>query len=346
MCGTIVRIMHCIYFIILAKKMYKRFTNPLSYVSTFVVYQPHTHAHTTNNISVNEIVCIDAKLGIYVTESGLTPLDCQNIINISEACAQSRNDGQWSSYTYAKQTLGCRENDNLAFVCAKGVMKACATIKEHLMFDNEDEEEEEEEERKQKEKDDELPSIINNKDDNNNGNENRTSDNDDNVVVDEANKNDDPQQSPQDTHNIVTATTKKTGRKKKSQQQQKHLVLDVREPHVVKYDTSKTERQKLDMHTDKSTWTFLIALSEGRGEDYTGGGTYFQDLNCTVHLQRSQMLIFRGKRRHCGMSIRSGCRYLLVGFLVPPGKQGKQKSAGSPSKMNASTASAAAVATT
>ena len=333
--------------------MYKRFTNPhrilpfdILYLCTFVVYQPHTHAHTTNNISVNEIVCIDAKLGIYVTESGLTPLDCQNIINISEACAQSRNDGQWSSYTYAKQTLGCRENDNLAFVCAKGVMKACATIKEHLMFDNEDEEEEEEEERKQKEKDDELPSIINNKDDNNNGNENRTSDNDDNVVVDEANKNDDPQQSPQDTHNIVTATTKKTGRKKKSQQQQKHLVLDVREPHVVKYDTSKTERQKLDMHTDKSTWTFLIALSEGRGEDYTGAGTYFQDLNCTVHLQRSQMLIFRGKRRHCGMSIRSGCRYLLVGFLVPPGKQGKQKSAGSPSKMNASTASAAAVATT
>jgi len=29
----------------------------------------------------------------------------------------------------------------------------------------------------------------------------------------------------------------------------KELVLDVREPHVVKYDTSKTERQKLDMHT-------------------------------------------------------------------------------------------------
>ena len=330
--------------------MYKRLTKPhrtfsidFSYLCTFVVYQPHTHAHTTNNISVNEIVCIDAKLGIYVTESGLTPLDCQNIINISEACAQSRNDGQWSSYTYAKQTLGCRENDNLAFVCAKGVMKACATIKEHLMFDNDDEDEEEEEE---KEKDDGGPSIINNKDDNNNGSENRTSDNDDNVVVDEANKNDDPQQSPPDTHNIVTATTKKTGRKKKSQQQQKHLVLDVREPHVVKYDTSKTERQKLDMHTDKSTWTFLIALSEGRGEDYTGGGTYFQDLNCTVHLQRSQMLIFRGKRRHCGMSIRSGCRYLLVGFLVPPGKQGKQKSVGSPSKMNASTASAAAVATT
>lgn len=29
----------------------------------------------------------------------------------------------------------------------------------------------------------------------------------------------------------------------------KRLVLDAREPHVVKYDTSKMERKKLDMHT-------------------------------------------------------------------------------------------------
>lgn len=71
------------------------------------------------------------------------------------------------------------------------------------------------------------------------------------------------------------------------------------------------------MHTDKSEWTFLIALSEGRGIDYTGGGTCFQALNCTAHLQRSQMLIFRGKLRHCGVAISGGCRYLLVGFLVP-----------------------------
>jgi len=114
------------------------------------------------------------------------------------------------------------------------------------------------------------------------------------------------------------------GAASKGQQQQppqspprKELVLDVREPHVVKYDTSKAERQKLDMHTDKSEWTFLIALSEGRGQDYEGGGTYFQALNSTVHLQRGQMLIFRGKLRHCGVRIVNGSRYLLVGFLVP-----------------------------
>ena len=307
-----------------------------------MLYINHTYTHvhvTRNKTSVKEIVCIDAKLGIYVTESGLTPLDCQNIITISEACAQSRNDGQWSSYTYAKQTLGCRENDNLAFVCAKGVMKACATIREHLPIDDDEEQEE-----KKERNDGGGSSIVNNQDKNNDNNENRSSNNNDNVVVDEANNNNDSPQSPPHDDNINDNKTKKS-----QQKAQQHLVLDVREPHVVKYDTTKTERQKLVMHTDKSTWTFLIALSEGRGEDYTGGGTYFQDLNCTVHLQRSQMLIFRGKRRHCGMSIRSGCRYLLVGFLVPPGKQqgeSMKSAAGSPSTMNSSTATADAKTTT
>ena len=70
--------------------------------------------------------------------------------------------------------------------------------------------------------------------------------------------------------------------------------------------------------SDKSVWTFLIALSDGRGQDYSGGGTFFQALNSTIHLQRAQMLIFRGKLRHCGVTITSGCRYLLVGFLVLP----------------------------
>ena len=72
--------------------------------------------------------------------------------------------------------------------------------------------------------------------------------------------------------------------------------------------------------SDKSVWTFLIALSDGRGQDYSGGGTFFQALNSTIHLQRAQMLIFRGKLRHCGVTITSGSRsrYLLVGFLVLP----------------------------
>lgn len=96
----------------------------------------------------------------------------------------------------------------------------------------------------------------------------------------------------------------------------RRLQLDDREPHIVKYDISKKERQKLDMHTDKSEWTFLIALSNGCGVDYEGGGTYFECLDATVHLQRGHALIFPGKLRHCGKKISGGLRFLLVGFLV------------------------------
>jgi hypothetical protein len=94
------------------------------------------------------------------------------------------------------------------------------------------------------------------------------------------------------------------------------LHLDDREPHIVKYDITKKERQKLDMHTDKSEWTFLIALSNGCDIDYDGGGTYFECIDATIHIQRGHALIFPGKLRHCGQRITSGLRFLLVGFLV------------------------------
>ena len=99
------------------------------------------------------------------------------------------------------------------------------------------------------------------------------------------------------------------------------LQLDDREPHIVKYDVTRKERQKLDMHTDKSEWTFLIALSDGCGLDYEGGGTFFEALDATVHVQRGHALIFPGKLRHCGQRITKGLRFLLVGFLVDKANQ-------------------------
>ena len=193
------------------------FTRALSHVRPF----PQTAAlpnHPLSNATapVGEVVCVDRSLGIYVSESGLSARDCRDVVRASESCASAR--GGWSSYTYAKQTLGCREDGRLALASARPVLTACATIRWHLAGCRDD-----------------------------------------------------------------CDVTPRCGNKE--------LVLDVREPHVVKYDTSRTERQKLDMHTDKSEWTFLIALSEGRGQDYGGGGTYFQALNATVHLQRGQMLI-------------------------------------------------------
>lgn len=99
---------------------------------------------------------------------------------------------------------------------------------------------------------------------------------------------------------------------------------------MVKYDITKKERQKLDMHTDKSEWTFLISLSNGCGLDFSGGGTYFECIDSTVHIQRGHALIFPGKLRHCGQRITSGLRFLLVGFLVdksPSANSGHNKSA-------------------
>ena len=84
--------------------------------------------------TVDDIVCIDSTLGIYVCESGLSASDCVNIIRVADETARSR--GGWSSYTYAKQTLGCRESDRLAFVCARPVLVACATIRERLACDS------------------------------------------------------------------------------------------------------------------------------------------------------------------------------------------------------------------
>lgn len=105
------------------------------------------------------------------------------------------------------------------------------------------------------------------------------------------------------------------------------LSLDDREPHMVKYDVTKKERQKLDMHTDKSDWTFLIALSNGCGIDYEGGGTYFEVLDATLNVQRGHALIFPGKLRHCGQRISAGLRFLLVGFLVDKGNCSKNAAA-------------------
>lgn len=178
---------------------------------------------------VDEMVCIDQTNNIYVCDIGLTRFDCDLIVNTTERCSQ----GSYAAYTYAKQTLGCREHDALAVVCEVPVMKACESIRTYL-----------------------------------------------------------------------------------DERQRHDLVLDDREPHIVKYDVSKKERQKLDMHTDKSEWTFLIALSEGCGMDYDGGGTYFEAIHSTVHIQRGHALVFPGKLRHRGQKITSGRRFLLVGFLV------------------------------
>ena len=170
---------------------------------------------------------VSKELNIFVVDSGLTPRECDGLVALTERECR----GQYAAYTYAKQTLGCRDYPQLATACYPAVHRV--------------------------------------------------------------------------THAIQTSLSPKLA-----------LKLDEREPHVVKYDISKKERQKLDMHTDKSEWTFLISLSDGCGLDYEGGGTYFEALEATIHVQRGHALVFPGKLRHCGQRISKGVRFLLVGFLV------------------------------
>jgi len=169
---------------------------------------------------------------IYIADTGLTVAETDRMIAVTEQACK----GQYAAYTYAKQTLGCREYPTLAVSVQSAV------------------------------------------------------------------------------HTVVSAILENDKQNSKSSKQ--NLALDDREPHMVKYDVTRKERQKLDMHTDKSEWTFLVALSNGCGLDYYGGGTYFECLDATVHVQRGHCLVFPGKLRHCGQRITSGLRFLLVGFLV------------------------------
>ena len=176
--------------------------------------------------TVADWVTVSEEHEIYVADVGLTAQHCDRIVQVTEQVCR----GQYAAYTYAKQTLGCREFPVLARVCQPPV---------HTI-----------------------------------------------------------------THAIMSFS------------KNRKLSLDEREPHIVKYDVTKRERQKLDMHTDKSEWTFLISLSNGAGMDYEGGGTYFECIDSTVHIQRGHALIFPGKLRHCGQRITRGLRFLLVGFWL------------------------------
>ena len=202
-------------------------------------------------------VTVSSEHKIYVADVGLSMEECNHMVAITEQ--QCR--GQYAAYTYAKQTLGCREFPVLAHAVQDAVHTVVSAILEEC---------------------DQTPT---------------------------------PHSTKLDGTTTTTTTTSATGQVPASKPA-RILALDDREPHMVKYDVTKKERQKLDMHTDKSEWTFLIAISNGAGMDYVGGGTYFECLDATVHVQRGHALIFPGKLRHCGQRITTGLRFLLVGFLV------------------------------
>lgn len=121
------------------------------------------------------MVCVCSKNDIYVCDIGLTSSRCDFIVNTAERCA----NGSYNAYTYAKQTLGCREYDELAVVSEWPVMRAVVSIHEHL----------------------------------------------------------------EETFFHKSKVAESAPSRSKSKR--RTLVLDDREPHIVKYDVSRKERQKL-----------------------------------------------------------------------------------------------------
>ena len=246
--------------------------------------------------TVLEWVTVSEEHSIYIADVGLTPSQCDELVGTTEQVCK----GQYAAYTYAKQTLGCREFPILAQAASDPVHTVVHAIINKF----------------QQQPTQSQPVTKQSSPTTKPTSTNISSD------IDQSNKHiiDDDKcnaTSSAEAGNIISDEKQQENKEPpQEQQRQQELQLDDREPHIVKYDVTRKERQKLDMHTDKSEWTFLIALSNGCGVDYEGGGTYFECLDATVHIQRGHALIFPGKLRHCGQKITSGLRFLLVGFLV------------------------------
>jgi hypothetical protein len=79
---------------------------------------------------------------------------------------------------------------------------------------------------------------------------------------------------------------------------------------IVKYDMSG--QISLDMHEDASVISFQVALNGDNA--YSGGGTFFEEGQCTAKLTIGDCITFNGDLRHAGVGITRGTRYVLVGF--------------------------------
>ena len=80
---------------------------------------------------------------------------------------------------------------------------------------------------------------------------------------------------------------------------------------IVRY--AHESQTALELHTDAGDISFMVALSHP-GIDYDSGGTFFEELDDVVMLQKGEMILFNAKLFHSGVPITSGRRYLLVGF--------------------------------
>jgi hypothetical protein len=97
---------------------------------------------------------------------------------------------------------------------------------------------------------------------------------------------------------------------------------------IVKYSARAGEQASLGLHVDGSAMSFQIALnSESETSGYSGGGIYLQPSDCVIGLAAGEAVSFPGQLLHGGAAIRSGVRYILVGFGRTTGTGGAGGSA-------------------
>jgi hypothetical protein len=79
---------------------------------------------------------------------------------------------------------------------------------------------------------------------------------------------------------------------------------------IVKYE--KHKQTHLSLHDDDCCLTINILLSDIN--EFTGGGTYFED-DITTYLNQGDAIVHSSKTKHAGVEITEGKRYLLVFFI-------------------------------
>lgn len=98
--------------------------------------------------------------------------------------------------------------------------------------------------------------------------------------------------------------------------------LSFRELFIVKYEWDGQTHVKL--HRDGSVISFNILLSR-YGNDFSGGGTFLENIDRTVHIERGQCLVHSGLVRHGSQPVTAGKRVIIVGFLECAHVQAQQR---------------------
>lgn len=89
------------------------------------------------------------------------------------------------------------------------------------------------------------------------------------------------------------------------------IIFNVVDIFIVKYDASK--QNHLEYHADGSHLSFNILLNNEN--DFEGGGTKFENNDEIIKLTQGDMLAHCSKKKHCGIEITKGKRYILVFFI-------------------------------